>query len=79
MSVSIAALKLVGCIAMIILGVFCLICSIRGKEFYNSHLLSRKPNERAPSWSSRPLFLVMGIFWIYAAVAYFRQELWPLR
>jgi hypothetical protein len=79
MSVSIAALKLVACIAMIVFGVYCLIYSIRGKEFYHSHLLSRKPNERAPGWFARPVFFVMGIFWIYAGVGYFRQELWPLR
>ena len=79
MIMSIAALKLVACIAMIVLGVYCLVYSIRGKEFYHSHLLSRKPNERAPGWSSRPFFFVMGIFWIYAAIVYFRQELWHTR
>jgi hypothetical protein len=79
MSVSIAALKFVACIAMITLGAICLIHSIRGKEFYYGHLLSRKPNERAPAWFSRPLFFVMGLFWIYAAVGYRLQELWPPR
>jgi hypothetical protein len=79
MSVSIDPLKLVGCIAMIVFGLYCLIY-IRGKQFYHSNLLSRKPNERLHPWFARPMFFfVMGIFWIYAAVVYFRQELWPPR
>jgi len=76
MSVSIAAPKLVAYIAMIVFGAYCLIYSIRGKEFYPSNLVARRPTKRLHPWFARPMFFVMGIFWIYAAVAYFRQELW---
>lgn len=77
MSASIAAWKLLACIAMMVVGGICLIHSIRAKEFYHSHL-SGMPNQRLAAWFARPLFFVMGIFWIYAAVAYFRV-LWHMR
>jgi hypothetical protein len=76
--VLIATLKLLACITMIVFGVYCLNYSIKGKRFYYGHLLRRNPNDRAPGWFARPVFFVMGIFWICAAVVYFRQEFWHL-
>ena len=56
-------------------GVYCLVYSVKGKEFYFARRVSKIPNQRMPAWFGRPLLFAMGLFWIFAAVGYFRQEL----